>query len=100
MSAQLLSQLTAFLMRAEGTAAGLDVPMRPRRGLQVGQVRRRPAVTKAYVNIFFYGLFMDMGVLQQRGLAPRHPQVARLDGYDLDIRVGGPLLALASTPKR
>ena len=52
------------------------------------------------VNIFFYGLFMDMGVLQQREFAPRHPQFARLDGHDLDIRVGSLLLALASTPRR
>src|SRR5262245_48313674 len=29
---------------------------------------------------------MDMSVLQQHGLVPRHPQVARLDGYDIDIR--------------
>jgi hypothetical protein len=36
--------------------------------------------------MFFYGLFMDMALLRQRGLAPHHPQVARLDGYDLDIR--------------
>jgi hypothetical protein len=43
-------------------------------------------VTAEHVNIFFYGLFMDMGLLQQRGLAQHNPQVARLDGYDIDIR--------------
>ena len=43
-------------------------------------------MTVEHVNVFFYGLFMDMGLLQQRGLTPRHPQVARLDGYDVDIR--------------
>jgi hypothetical protein len=32
------------------------------------------------VDVFFYGLFMDMGLLQQRGLHPSHPQVASLDG--------------------
>ena len=31
-------------------------------------------MTAEPVNIFFYGLFMDMGLLQQRGLAPRNPQ--------------------------
>jgi AIG2-like family len=43
-------------------------------------------VTERKVNVFFYGLFMDMGVLQQRGLTPSHPQVACLDGYDIEIR--------------
>jgi hypothetical protein len=37
------------------------------------------------VDVFFYGLFMDMGLLQQRGLHPSHPQVACLDGYALVI---------------
>jgi hypothetical protein len=43
-------------------------------------------MTERKVNVFFYGLFMDMGVLQQRGLAPSTPQVAYLDGYDIEIR--------------
>jgi hypothetical protein len=42
-------------------------------------------VTARKINVFFYGLFMDMGLLQQRGLAPSHPQVAWLDGYDIAI---------------
>ena len=42
-------------------------------------------VTPRTVDIFFYGLFMDMGLLQQRGLHPSHPQVASLDGYALVI---------------
>ncbi len=42
-------------------------------------------MTADHVNVFFYGLFVDMGVLQQRGLAPRHPQVGRLDGDDIDV---------------
>jgi hypothetical protein len=42
-------------------------------------------VREEHVNVLFYGLFMDIGLLQQRGLAPRHPQIARLDGYDIDI---------------
>jgi hypothetical protein len=37
------------------------------------------------VDIFLYGLFMDMGLLQQRGLHPSHPQVAFLDGYAILI---------------
>ena len=37
------------------------------------------------IDIFLYGLFMDMDLLQQRGLHPRHPQVASLDGYDIVI---------------
>jgi len=42
-------------------------------------------VTSRQVDIFLYGLFMDMDVLQQRGLDPSHPQVASLDGYDIVI---------------
>ena len=38
------------------------------------------------VHVFFYGLFMDTGLLQQRDLAPSNPQVAYLDGYDIEIR--------------
>jgi hypothetical protein len=49
-------------------------------------MEREPTVTGEHVNVFFYGLFMDMALLRQRGLAPHHPQVARLDGYDIDIR--------------
>jgi hypothetical protein len=39
---------------------------------------------------------MDMGLLQQRGLAPRNPQVARLDGYDIDIRERATLIRHAT----
>ena len=42
-------------------------------------------VTERKVAVFLYGLFMDMDVLQQRGFAPSHPQVASLDGYDIVI---------------
>lgn len=59
------------------------------------QVKRSPTVTAEHVNIFFYGLFMDMGMLQQRGLTPHNPQVARLDGYDLDIRERATLIRKA-----
>src|SRR5262245_32594594 len=37
------------------------------------------------VDIFFYGLFMDIDLIQQRGLHPSHPQVASLNGYDIII---------------
>ncbi len=43
-------------------------------------------VTERSIAVFFYGLFMDMSVLQQRGLDPRNPQAASLDGYDIEIR--------------
>jgi hypothetical protein len=54
-------------------------------------------VIKEYVNVFFYGLFMDMSVLQQRGLALRHPQVACLDGYNIDIRERATLICNAAS---
>ena len=53
-------------------------------------------VAAEHVNVFFYGLFMDMGLLQQRGLAPSHPQVARLAGYDIDIREHATLICNAA----
>jgi hypothetical protein len=53
-------------------------------------------VTAEHVNIFFYGLFMDMGLLQQRGLVPRNPQVARLEGYDIEIRERATLIHRAT----
>jgi hypothetical protein len=37
------------------------------------------------IAVFFYGLFMDMALLRQRGLSPLNPQAASLDGYDLEI---------------
>lgn len=35
------------------------------------------------VAVFFYGLFMDIDLLRQRGVAAGNPQRARLDGYRL-----------------
>jgi hypothetical protein len=49
-------------------------------------------MTSRKVAVFLYGLFMDMGLLHQRGLAPSHPQVASLDGYDIEIRDRATLL--------
>lgn len=42
-------------------------------------------MTYRKVDVFFYGLFMDMDLLRQQGLVPENPRVAYLDGYDLDI---------------
>jgi cation transport regulator ChaC len=39
----------------------------------------------APVDAFFYGLFMDEGVLREAGVAPRHGRRARLDGFALKI---------------
>ena len=38
------------------------------------------------VEIFFYGLFMDVELLRQQKLAPRHPRRAFVDGFE--IRIG------------
>ena len=54
-------------------------------------------VTAEHINVFFYGLFRDMGVLKQRGPAPRRPQVTRLDGYDIDIRERATLIRNAAS---
>jgi hypothetical protein len=64
--------------------------------MYVVEVKRRPTVTAEHVNIFFCGLFMNMGLLQQRGLVPRNPQVARLEGYDIDIRERATLIRKAA----
>ena len=37
------------------------------------------------VDAFFYGLFMDEGVLAASGVAPRHGRKGRLDGFALRI---------------
>ena len=38
------------------------------------------------VEIFFYGLFMDVELLRQQALAPRRPRRAFVDGFE--IRIG------------
>ena len=43
-------------------------------------------MTYRKVDVFFYGLFMDMTILRQRGLVPTNPRIAYLEGYDLEIR--------------
>jgi hypothetical protein len=42
-------------------------------------------VTERSIDIFFYGLFMDMALLEQRGLHPSDPRLAYLDGYSIGI---------------
>jgi hypothetical protein len=37
------------------------------------------------VDVFFYGLFMDAGVLRQHGIVPEHPRQAFVDGFALRI---------------
>jgi hypothetical protein len=49
-------------------------------------------MTSRKIAVFFYGLFMDMNFLQQRGLHPIAPQVGCLDGYAIEIRERATLL--------
>jgi hypothetical protein len=37
------------------------------------------------VRVFFYGLFMDQALLEQKGLQVAGSETSRLDGYDLRI---------------
>jgi len=37
------------------------------------------------VDIFFYGLFMDIAILQNQGVKPQNPRRAYVDGYVLRI---------------
>jgi hypothetical protein len=39
-----------------------------------------------HVPVFFYGLFMDIGLLRSKGLDPQNPRLAQLPGYQ--IRIG------------
>jgi len=36
-------------------------------------------------DVFFYGLYMDPAILLQKGVQPRNPRQARVDGYVLCI---------------
>jgi hypothetical protein len=47
------------------------------------------------VDAFFYGLYMDVEVLRQSGVAPMHPRRAHVDGYALRIGQRATLLPLA-----
>ncbi|MBD0286260.1 MAG: gamma-glutamylcyclotransferase [Flavisolibacter sp.] len=37
------------------------------------------------VNVFFYGLFMDVALLHAKGVIPQNPMLAELQGYSLRI---------------
>jgi hypothetical protein len=37
------------------------------------------------IEVFFYGLFMDVALLQQQGLRPSNVRRARIEGFDLAI---------------
>jgi len=37
------------------------------------------------IDIFFYGLFMDIALLQSQGVKPQNPRRAYVDGYELRI---------------
>ncbi|GAB5382028.1 MAG: hypothetical protein Alis3KO_32700 [Aliiglaciecola sp.] len=48
--------------------------------------------------VFFYGLFMDENLLRQKGLAPKHVKLARVDGYAL--RIGNRATLIKSVDER
>lgn len=37
------------------------------------------------LDVFFYGLFMDADLFEAKGLRPRDPRRARIEGYGLRI---------------
>ena len=37
------------------------------------------------IDVFFYGLFMDVALLQQQGIQPANVRRARVEGFDLAI---------------
>src|SRR5690348_9833639 len=43
-------------------------------------------MTAATVWIFFYGSFMNLDILRQTGFVPERHEVAKLHGFDIDIR--------------
>jgi hypothetical protein len=48
-------------------------------------------------NVFFYGLYMDPEILEQKGVIPRNPQVGIAEGYEL--RIGNKATLLRSSKK-
>jgi len=42
-------------------------------------------MTDAKTSVFFYGSFINLGVLAGSGLVPEHIEVARLPGHDIHI---------------
>jgi hypothetical protein len=43
-------------------------------------------MTERKIDIFFYGLFMDMALLNQRGVNPIDPRLACLEGFRIEIQ--------------
>jgi hypothetical protein len=43
--------------------------------------------------VFFYGSYMNLGVLREAGLVPEQWEVARLDGFDIRIQPRANLIA-------
>jgi hypothetical protein len=50
------------------------------------------------IDVFFYGLYMDPVLLEQKGVMPRNPRSARVDGYAL--RIGQRVTLLRSLENR
>lgn len=48
-------------------------------------VYARPPMNERRVEAFFYGLYMDLDVLREAGVAPREPRKAYVDGFALRI---------------
>jgi len=43
------------------------------------------AMASRRIDVFFYGLFMDVALLQQRGIEPSNVRRARVEGFELAI---------------
>jgi hypothetical protein len=52
------------------------------------------------VDVFFYGLFMDIGVLRQSGVEPVNPRRASADGFALRIGRRATLVAAPRPEER
>ena len=50
------------------------------------------------IDVFFYGLYMDPALLEQKGVTPRNPRGAKVEGYA--IRIGQRVTLLRSVGKR
>jgi gamma-glutamyl AIG2-like cyclotransferase len=48
-------------------------------------VRRKRTMSERYIDVFFYGLFMDAELLQSKGVDAANIRRARLPGYELRI---------------
>jgi hypothetical protein len=48
------------------------------------------------IDVFFYGLFMDVALLQQQGIQPSNVRKARVEGFDLVIAERATLVSRAA----